>query len=188
MQENAQSEKTVAADDSPQEAKSLHVEKTEASLSSQSPTHQTQAFNLEEIKKHIPKAFQGYIEPIIQWAQSVEARFKAIETELPNTVKTKMAEAIQEAQVKARTQAGAASQTGQPQGAQTDMGSIIGLVSEALKGGGQAAAPNPFALKAQELALKGMEESVSFTSMLNSYMKQKLAQGVVKEVVDKVLP
>lgn len=155
------------------------------SLEDAQTTQQAQPFNLEEIKKHIPKAFQGYIEPIIQWAQSVEARFKAIETELPNTVKTKMAEAIQEAQAKAQMQPNPAAPTAQ--GGGFDMGQMIGLISQAL-GSSPSAAPNPFAQKAQELALKGMEESVSFTSMLNNYMKQKLAQGVVKEVVEKVLP
>ena len=178
MPENAQSEKAAAVEPSliTSEEKDKHAPVQPS---------QPQPFNLEEIKKHIPKAFHGYIEPIMQWAQSVEARFKAIETELPNTVKAKMAEAIEEARAKVQPQPAAAGERSQGGGG-FDMGQMIGLVGEALKGGGGQPAPNPFALKAQELALKGMEESVSFTSMLNSYMKQKLAQGIVKEVVEKI--
>lgn len=178
MPENAQSEKATAVEPSSKVSPPLEHAPT------QQP--QPQPFNVEEIKKHIPKAFHGYIEPIIQWAQSVEARFKAIETELPNTVKTKMAEAIEEARAKA--QAPAAGREVAQAGGQQDLSGIIDMVSKVLGEGGGQAAPNPFAQKAQELALKGMEESVSFTSMLNSYMKQKLAQNIVKEVIEKALP
>jgi len=143
-------------------------------------------FDIEGIKKKIPKAFQGYIEPIIQWAKSVEERLQVMEDNLPEKVASKLQEmAIQ----RQKEQVAAYQQTAQNQPQQQGGFNLGGIeqfagpiIKDVLGGGGRDEEMNNLTKEMFKMNIEGMKEDISFTKALKSAMLSKYATNLVKEV------
>ena len=65
------------------------------------PTATAKPFDVEAIKAKIPKAFRGYIEPVMLWAESVEQRFKDMEETFPKQIVDELQSRMQARQAEA---------------------------------------------------------------------------------------
>ena len=146
-----------------------------------------EAFDIEGIKKKIPKAFQGYIEPILSWAKSVEERLQIIGTVTPDSI----AEALQKRAIEAQQQRAVqqqqsvATQGQQQQGGGGWEQSLGPIIQEALKGGGGSYDEEMQAITKEIMRanLDRIKQDSSFTEAIKSAIVSKIAGKAAGDIV-----
>ena len=146
-------------------------------------------FDIEGIKKKIPKAFQGYIEPILSWASSVEARLAEIQKEMPAQIQKSMEAAIESQRQKAIAQYQAQPQGPPQQGGFGGLEQMIGpIVQEALKGGGGSYDEEMQSITKEIMRanLERIKQDSSFTEAIKSAIVSKIAGKAAVDIVGNI--
>jgi len=146
-------------------------------------------FDIEGIKKKIPKAFQGYLEPIMSWAKSVEDRLAEIQKEMPETIKASMEAAIESQRQKAIAQYQAQPQGPPQQGGFGGLEQMIGpIVQEALKSGGGSYDEEMQSITKEIMRanLDRIKEDSSFTAAIKSAIVAKIAGKAAGDIVGNI--
>ena len=140
-------------------------------------------FDVEGIKKKIPKAFQGYIEPILSWAKSVEERLQIIGTVTPDSI----AEALQKRAIEAQQQRAMQPQPQGPpqQSGGFDLNSILPLITQAVGGGGGSydEEMQNITKEIMRANLDRIKEDSSFTAAIKSAIVTKIAGKAAGDIV-----
>ena len=147
-------------------------------------------FDIEGIKKKIPKAFQGYIEPIIQWAKSVEERLQIIGNVTPDSI----AEALQKRAIEAQKERAMQPQPqyapqGPPQqGGGFDMSSIMPIIAQAVGGGGGSYDEEMQSITKEIMRanLDRIKQDSSFTEAIKSAIVSKIAGKAAVDIVGNI--
>ena len=146
-------------------------------------------FDLEAIKNKIPKAFQGYIEPIIQWAKSVEERLQIIGNVTPDSI----AEALQKRAIEAQKERAAQPQyqappQGPPQQGGFDMSSIMPIIAQAVGGGGGSYDEEMQSITKEIMRanLDRIKQDSSFTEAIKSAIVAKIAGKAAVDIVGNI--
>jgi len=148
------------------------------------------AFDVSEIEKKIPKAFRGYIKPIVAWAQSVEQRFKAIEASMPEQIKNAMGEAIKEAQQRQfeamkqnlPTQPG----PGAPMPGGMNLGQIAQMLPYIFGGGGQDSEMLEISKDLMRAQVERIKNDMGFTDAIKNAIVSKLTGKAVESALQKI--
>ena len=134
-------------------------------------------FDIEGIKKKIPKAFQGYIEPIIQWAKSVEERLEIIGNVTPDSI----AEALQKKAIEAQKER-------PPQQGGFDISSMMPIIAQAVGGGGGSYDEEMQAITKEIMRanLDRIKQDSSFTEAIKSAIVTKIAGKAAGDIVGNI--
>jgi len=144
-------------------------------------------FDIEGIKKKIPKAFQGYLEPIMSWAKSVEDRLAEIQKEMPETIKASMEAAIESQRQKAVAQYQAQPQ-GPPQQGGFDLTSMMPLIQSAIGSGGGSydEEMQNITKEIMRANLDRIKQDSSFTEAIKSAIVSKIAGKAAGDIVGNI--
>ena len=141
------------------------------------------AFDLAELEKKIPKAFRGYLKPVMDWADSVEARLNAIQQEMPAQIQGAMEAAIENARQK---QIAAMQQARQnmPQGGGGGFGGGLfdGITLKDILGGGGGGMDGEYMQLAKDALKSQIGMSTAITNAVVSKIVGKAATDVASAV------
>lgn len=154
-------------------------ENTQNIETEQATQEQAAGFDIEAIKAKIPKAFQGYVDPIIAWAQSVEQRFRVMEKTLPvETAKEleRMALERQKEYVEKVQSGQATNPIQQPGGFNLgSLGPVLPYIMQAAGLGGQDNGLMDLNKKMMELNILRMQKDLDFTDSIKTAIVTKIA-------------
>ncbi len=124
----------------------------------------------------------AYIESDKIWKASVEERFKQIETTLPETIKKKMTESIQEAQQK-QVQAMQAAPPPADPGAGAEAGDIatFGRVIEKALGGGSNPMQEEMMKKVWDAGLDSMFAGTTLIKTINQKILSNMGAKIIED-------
>ena len=172
------------------EPESMNQKKVVPPVEEKTPTT-VEPFDIEGIKKKIPKAFQGYIEPILSWAKSVEDRLQIIGNVTPDSI----AEALQKRAIEVQKERAMQPQPqyapqGPPQqGGFGGLEQLIGpIVQEALKGGGGSYDEEMQNLTKEIMRanLDRIKQDSSFTDAIKNAIVSKIAGKAAGDIVGNI--
>ena len=157
-------------------------------------------FDIEGIKKKIPKAFQGYIEPIAQWIQRQEEFNKSVEERLQiigNVTPDSIAEALQKRAIEVQKERAMQPQIqpqyssppqGAPQQGGFDLGPFMPLISQAIGSGGGSYDEEMQNLTKEIMRanLDRIKQDGSFTDAIKSAIVSKIAGKAASDIVGNI--
>lgn len=143
------------------------------------------ALDLEQLKSQVPKMFRPYVEPVMQWAQSVEDRLKVMEAELPQ----KTAEALQKLALQRQQEYLEKVKSGQAQNPVAGQGGLnLGGLAQALpyvlqmmgSGGGQDN-------QLQKLAMNALTSQINMSSAITNAVVAKITSKATSDVANDIV-
>ncbi len=148
--------------------------------------------NVAEIKSKIPKAFQKYVEPLMQWAKSIDDRlalhetyFKQINESLPETIKQKMTESLNEM----RTRSVPAQEPSQGvRSSGTSVGDVVSFLDQTGLMGGQS---NVMSQKAEQLMSTLLDQAIlnaTKKSRVEELLDEEIAKTKAKAIAASLTP
>jgi len=144
---------------------------------------ETPAFDLAELEKKIPKAFRGYLKPVMDWADSVEARLNAIQQEMPAQIQGAMEAAIENARQK---QIAAMQQARQnmPQGGGGGLGGLFdGITLKDILGSGGGGGLDA---EYMQLAKDALKSQIGMSTAITNAVVSKIVGKAATDVASAV--
>lgn len=140
---------------------------------------------ISEDKIQLAEAAGIPVRPLLGWAVAVTAELQEIKKTLPDTIKAKMGEAIQEAQQRAMAERQALAQTPQAEGG----GGTISTILELLKtsgiaggGGGMDEEMSKMLKEMMNLNILRMKQDMNFTDAIKNAIVSKITGKALGEM------
>jgi len=140
-------------------------------------------FDIEELKSKVPKAFHGYIEPVLEWANSVEQRFAIMEKTLP----TETAKELERLMIERQREYVQKVQSGEAQNpvAGGGMGGIMQALPYFLQmlGGGGGGGNEQL----QKLAMNALTSQINMSSAITNAVVAKITSKATSDVANEIV-
>lgn len=120
------------------------------------------------------------IEAIIKWANSVEARFKALEEHLPDYVQKGLQQALEKAQREHTAQRPATPAQG---GQRIGIGDLLRIIGGGSGSGGYDEEMNRLVKDTMRMNLERMRADLGFTDAVKEAIVKKIAGGAASEIM-----
>lgn len=146
---------------------------------------ESKPFDVEEIRAKIPKAFRGYLDPIIGWANSVEARLNEIQKTLPKEIQRGFEKAVEsQRQKQAEMLKKVAPQlSGQSQAGGFNIGSLLPLIQMFAGQGGQDEELQNITKELMRANLDRVKRDSDFTDAIKNAIVTKIAGKAVESLI-----